>query len=357
VSRGATAGSLVPREAAASRAAPRIPSLDSLRGIAILMVLGGHLVPPPIQQLPVGPLLVAVARGGVILFFLLSGYLIFRNIQRQPVPVFMLRRLAKIVPSYWLNLAFILALDWSFSGGEHFSAVTYLNNFLMISDVTHDAVSGVYWTLLIEVKFYLFIAMQYALLKTRGLPFVAGGLLALSLAAFAARGHGSLFLSCFPIFYVGAYAYRAEQDGWRGPATVALAAMALATAAAMAITLPDFPGWSAAYLLICTGLLVLFLRQRLGQRWLSFLGATSYNNYLYHTMIWSLVLGLFGMFAPGVGHIVQLTIGLALSTGTAVLLYWLLEQPLVRLGRRREAKILALTRIGLAPQLGDSTAP
>ena len=345
------------REAAAPRAAPRIPSLDSLRGIAILMVLGGHLVPPAIQQLSVGPLLVAVARGGVILFFLLSGYLIFRNIQRQPVPVFILHRLLKIVPSYWLNLALILALDWSFSDGQHFSATTYLTNFLMISDVTHDAVSGVYWTLLIEVKFYLFIAIQYALLKTRGLPFIAGGLLALSLAAFSARGHGSLFLSCFPIFYVGAYAYRAEQEGWRGPAMVALAAMATATAAVMAITLADFPGWSAAYLLFCTGLLVLFLRQGLGQRWLGFLGATSYNNYLYHTMIWSLVLGLFGMFAPGIGHIVQLTIAIALSTGTAVLLYWLLEQPLVRFGRRHEAKILALTRIGLAPQLGDSTAP
>src|ERR1700680_5027143 len=134
-------------------AAQRIPSLDSLRGIAILMVLGGHLVPPPIQQLSVGPALVAIARGGVILFFLLSGYLIFRNIQRQPIPVFMLRRLLKILPSYWLNLACILALDWGFPGGEHFAGITYLTNFLMISDIAHDAVSGVYWTLLIEVKF------------------------------------------------------------------------------------------------------------------------------------------------------------------------------------------------------------
>jgi peptidoglycan/LPS O-acetylase OafA/YrhL len=340
-----------------TRGERRIASLDSLRGIAILMVIGGHLVPPPIEQLPVGPALVAIARGGVILFFLLSGYLIFQNIQRQPIPVFMLRRLCKILPSYWLNLGCIFALDWGLSHGAHFSGTAYLANFLMISDVTHDAVSGVYWTLLIEIKFYLFIALQYALLKTRGLAAVVCGLLALSLTVFAARGQGSLFLSCFPMFYVGAYTYRAEQENWRGPALYALIAVTLATAAAMLVTLADFPVWSAAYLVLCTAALVLFLRQRLGRSWLGFLGATSYNNYLYHTLIWGLILETFGIFAPQFGGIFKDAVAVAASTAAAVLLYRLVEQPLVRFGRRHEPTILGLTRIRLAPEVRDPSVP
>ncbi len=53
----------------------------------------------------------------------------------------------------------------------------------MIPDITGDAqISGVYWTLLIEVKFYLFIALQYALLKERFLAGIAGGLVAAGIA-------------------------------------------------------------------------------------------------------------------------------------------------------------------------------
>lgn len=338
-------------------AGKRIPSLDSLRGIAILMVIGSHIMPPVIQASPVGVPLIAVGRGGVILFFLLSGYLIFRNIQRQPVPVFMLRRLFKILPSYWLNLACILALDWSTSGTEHFPSTTYLNNFLMIADVTHDAVSGFYWTLLIEIKFYVFIAVQYALLRSRGMPAIVFGLLALSLVAFATRGRGSLFLACFPAFYVGIYACRAEQENWARPAMYSLAAVTLAAAAVMLITLADFPLWSAAYLIIGAGTLVLFLRHQLGKRWLGFLGATSYNNYLYHGMVWGLVLALFAIFAPAVNGILKIIVALAASTGCAVLLYWLVEQPLVRFGRRHEGTILGLLRPPLSPIAREPTGP
>ncbi len=98
---------------AARPAERRVGALDSLRGIAILMVLASHLLPPALR-LPAAPrALEAVGRGGVILFFLLSGYLIFGNVRRQRASVFLRRRLFKILPSYWLSLACIAALDWT----------------------------------------------------------------------------------------------------------------------------------------------------------------------------------------------------------------------------------------------------
>ncbi|HEY1798259.1 MAG TPA: acyltransferase family protein [Stellaceae bacterium] len=71
----------------------RVEALDSLRGIAILMVLASHLLPPALRLPAVPPALEGIGRGGVILFFLLSGYLICGNVRRQPMPVFLRRRL------------------------------------------------------------------------------------------------------------------------------------------------------------------------------------------------------------------------------------------------------------------------
>lgn len=310
----------------------RIGALDSLRGIAILMVLASHLLPPALWLSVAPPVLEGIGRGGVILFFLLSGYLIFGNVQRQRTSIFLRRRLFKILPSYWLSLACIAALDWSVSGGPHYPWRVYLTNFMMIPDVTADPqVSGVYWTLLIEVKFYLFIAIQYAIFKDRFLAGIAGALVASSVALFAARGHGSQLLACFPAFYVGIYMSRAEDRGWRLPASAALAAVTLATAAGMIVTLPEEGVWSAVYLIGGALLFALFLRYRIGHRWLGFIGMTSYNNYLYHSLVGGLVFAAIGG-GPAAAIIV-----LAVSTGLAVVLYRTVEQPLVRLGRRREA--------------------
>lgn len=322
----------------------RIDALDSLRGIAILMVIASHLLPPALSLSAAPPALEAVGRGGVILFFLLSGYLIFGNVRRQRTSVFLRRRLFKILPSYWLSLACIAALDWGLAGTAHYPWRAYLTNFLMISDFTGDTpVSGVYWTLLIEVKFYLVIALQYAILKDRFLLGIAGALPALGIALFAVRGHGSLCLACFPAFYVGICIFRAEERGWQAPACLALAAVALATAAGMIVTLPDEGVWSAVYL--AGGMLVftLFLCYRLGRRWLGFLGMTSYNNYLYHSLVAGLV-----FTAIGTGPAAA-AIAVAAATCLAVALYRAVEQPLVRLGRRSEAMLPIAVGVPVSP--------
>jgi peptidoglycan/LPS O-acetylase OafA/YrhL len=311
------------------------------------MVLASHLLPPALRLPAASPTLEGIGRGGVILFFLLSGYLIFGNVRRQRISVFLRRRLFKILPSYWLSLALIVALDWSLSGTPHYPWRVYLTNFLMIPDITGDPqASGVYWTLLIEVKFYLFIAIQYAILKERFLFTIAGALVASCLALFALRGHGSQLLACFPAFYVGIAMSRAEERGWGAPACAALAAVTLAAAAGMFVTLPDERVWSAVYLAGGTLLFALFLRHRLGQRGLGFIGMTSYNNYLYHSLIGGLVFAAFGA-----GPLAAI-IALAVSTGLAVALYRTVEQPLVRLGRRWE-----VTPPGVVPTLQEPASP
>jgi peptidoglycan/LPS O-acetylase OafA/YrhL len=225
-------------------------------------------------------------------------------------------------------------LDWQVAGAVHYPWRAYLTNFLMIPDITGDLqVSGVYWTLLIEVKFYVFIAVQYAILKDRFLGGIAGVLIAAGIALVALRGHGSQLLACFPAFYVGIYIFRAEESGWRAPSCAALAAVTLATAVGMIVVFPDEGVWSAAYLVGGAALFALFVRRGLGHSGLGFLGMTSYNNYLYHSLVGGLVFASIGS-GP-----MAAAVALIASTGLAVVLYRSFEQPLVRLGRRAEATI------------------
>ena len=88
----------------------RILSLDSIRGIAILMVVVAHFLPLRIDLGQSGYHVVSLGRGGVLLFFLLSGYLIFRNVEWQPLPTFLSRRLFKIFPAYCVNVALLYLL-------------------------------------------------------------------------------------------------------------------------------------------------------------------------------------------------------------------------------------------------------
>ena len=88
------------------RGMPRLPVLDGWRGISILLVMAAHL-------LPLGPkrfeLNEAVAKMGMALFFMLSGFLITSTLFFDPsVRNFAIRRSFRILPGAWLYLAVVL---------------------------------------------------------------------------------------------------------------------------------------------------------------------------------------------------------------------------------------------------------
>lgn len=95
-----------------------LPSLDGLRGLAILLVLPHNLVPATDVQDWFGKLVLsALDRGwiGVQLFFVLSGFLItgiLLDTRRYPngLSVFFARRVLRIFPLYYLTLLVMLVL-------------------------------------------------------------------------------------------------------------------------------------------------------------------------------------------------------------------------------------------------------
>lgn len=173
----------------------RIPQIDGIRGIAILLVLIWHYVVSKVDPSS-GPLADFVVRfltltwSGVDLFFVLSGFLIggilldHRDASNY-FKAFYVRRICRIFPLYfaWLLLFFLLlwgvpalttapALRSLF---DHplplWSYATFTQNFAMaIAGTMGPEWLGATWSLAIEEQFYLLLPLMVRLIAPRWLP-------------------------------------------------------------------------------------------------------------------------------------------------------------------------------------------
>jgi peptidoglycan/LPS O-acetylase OafA/YrhL len=298
----------------------RIAAFDSLRGIAILFVVACHYLayaPFDVAGMRAGLWLRDFGQGGVLLFFLLSGYLMWARGRDASPGSFLRRRLGKIVPAYWVNIGFVVAAATVSSVYPAFAPKDVLGNLLFLEgSLGVRPLSGVYWTLVLEVKFYLLFALVM-FTPLRPLFWIV------PLAAFAANaaltlaiGRGATFLVFLPAFFVGA-AIAADKGNRRGRALIA--AM-LAVAAASLALFGQERGWQAAvFLIFDAALFLLLLRRGWSARWLSFVGSISYSLYLYHMTFGQPILeATAGQFGPVAWAALAATV-----TVSAFLLSWL----------------------------------
>lgn len=333
--------------AAVAQRSERIATLDFLRGIAISMVICGHFLPQRLVFGEIGASLATLGRGGVIVFFLLSGYLIFKSLQSCNIGVFLCRRFFKIFPAYWLNLLVLFIVGRLGFGLAIHSNATYLANFTMVSDLFRlPNVSNVYWTLLIEVKFYVFIALYFHFLKNR---FVSAAPVLFTLAnaaMFVLRGQASQLLTYFPVFFVGIQVFLAEKSGWTGLSLLRLALTALLAGLNVALFDGIYPLWSMVYILGGAVAMAGLLQSGFSTALLAFFGKVSYSNYLYHTLVGYSLLDWIGRQQTVVGNLMAVVGVVALSTWVAYLSYILVEMPSVRFCKTHEPRFLGqLSRV------------
>ncbi len=316
----------------------RNPSLDTLRGLAILLVLIGHygkFAPYDVAGQRFGDWVTDFGHGGVLLFFVLSGFLIWSRAQTVVGPVFLLRRFAKIVPAYWVNVAFVALAGLCVSFFPAFGLRDTLGNLLFLEgSFGIIPLSGIYWTLVIEVKFYLLFALVFFTPLRPLLWLVPLAAFAANTAAFMALGRASTFLIYLPAFFVGAALAAQGRDPWaKGmlPVCVALTALGLALFA-------PFRGWQAAvFFALDAALFWVVYRGGFEVRWLALLGVISYSVYLYHTTLGYPLLAEYG---PGLGAAwPALLVGVVLLVGAVSWLSWrFVEQRGVALARGFETR-------------------
>jgi peptidoglycan/LPS O-acetylase OafA/YrhL len=133
----------------------RIPSLDGLRAISILLVVMGHWTELRYHSDVAG----AFANLGVRIFFVISGYLITTLLLSEHnqtgsirLREFYVRRAYRILPAAMAFMLPVFVIFWNELRWYHIvAAMLYLANF----DFTHPWFLGHLWSLSVEEQFYL----------------------------------------------------------------------------------------------------------------------------------------------------------------------------------------------------------
>jgi peptidoglycan/LPS O-acetylase OafA/YrhL len=362
---------------------PRFPLLDSMRAIAALAIVLTHTAAAS-EFNNTNPLGVYTARlnMGVTLFFLLSGFLLYRPFVaarfqgRPPVRIrdYTRRRVLRIVPAYWVALT-ALAL-WpglpGFWDGPWWRSYTFTQNYW-----DKSTLQGLFpaWTLCVEVSFYVVLPFLAVLIgrlagtRWRVELALLGVLAAASVAVrVALQVAGGFFviqntLVTYLDWFVYGMALAVVSVVWAGRERSSLVLRVVerrpwvpwALAAAVfwfVATQLGLPRGFFVYtnlnyvaehlgLALIAALLLLpaiffdraggWPRRLLAVRTLAWLGLVSYGIFLYHGpfVVWLREQGADG-WIPGSGLVSMTVVALAFAIACAALSYYLVERPLLR---------------------------
>ncbi len=348
----------------------RFTLIDAWRGIAALWVsfyhfYGGvsdgyrrHLFVQPLHYL------LAHGNAGVDIFFAISGYVIAYSIGQNRVTPryfgrFMLRRSIRLEPPYWATIALAIAV-LSISNHlrpDHLQALpdwqTILAHLFYLQGFFHlPSIVGVFWTLCIEVQFYLFFLVLVAISQRLGgrrisrlavlVPFTIASL---GIQAGFWSGAGPWMFKFWYLFQLGVMGYWAVSKQLRDSDFIAYALLVAAVLSWHPFFL-GIVGWLAG-----TGFYVAgrfgFL-ESLDYAPLQFMGRRSYSFYLIHFVIGMPFVTFFAEKIFGenltLGEaIASMTVALAVSIVGASIFYRWIERPSIDLGRRLKRKQPAQT--------------
>lgn len=144
----------------------RFGHIDALRGIAVLLVIWLHISEVYIRLSPAvkekGILLYDLAwtintgRIGVVIFFAISGFVLLRSIKGDKLngtKTFLIRRFFRLYPAFWLSVLlgiFVMQLV-----GQDMSFEKIIANITMLPLMfNQEMILGLYWTLEVEWIFY-----------------------------------------------------------------------------------------------------------------------------------------------------------------------------------------------------------
>ncbi|MGP3935281.1 acyltransferase family protein [Nonomuraea sp. KM88] len=158
----------------------RLAWLDALRGIGAMAVVAEHMLPWFIPQ--IRPYFFNVGVYGILVFFLVSGYIIPVSLERHgDVRTFWFSRFFRLYPLYLSVIVVVLALAWWVPVREAVprDASAVAAHATMLLDVVGvGGIADTMWTLSYEMVFYLLVTALF-LLRGHG----HSGLLAMVFAA------------------------------------------------------------------------------------------------------------------------------------------------------------------------------
>ena len=349
----------------------RSSRIESLRALAALGVLGGHVF--------------GFARGfrvdetmdtffhraifgggfGVFVFFALTGYLIYWPFARRDfaggdnpdVGRYALNRALRILPLYWVSMAVVLLLqEGGGDPGQWWRFLLFAENYFQDTIATTNSVV---WSVVVELDFYLLLPfLAYAIARVaRGshlrasafLGVLAGASLLVWYLKVYRGGDPALWRYNLPatfFYFCGGMgvallrtAWRDHRPAWLRGALGSSDIWILATLPLWALVI-----WRYQYLplialpsaiLVAACVLPLrggFLTRALEWRWLAAIGVASYSLYIWHVPLLRATVKTSWIPSDSLAGLAL--IGVPLAIAVAFASYSLVEAPFLRLRRR-----------------------
>jgi peptidoglycan/LPS O-acetylase OafA/YrhL len=366
----------------------KIPQLDALRGIAILLVIAHNTT---LHYGTISYLHPLFDRGwmGVDLFFVLSGFLIsgiLLDSKESPgyFKNFYARRILRIWPLYYCLLAFMFVLLPYVSASQGVAIFAksspwwaypfFLQNFLLPLSTDAAGPLGVTWSLAIEEQFYLVWPIIVRFLPRRQVVILAMVEIAASplLRYFLVAHHIHIYANFFcrlDGLMLGAFLaalVRSKDFVRERYIGLALATLAVATPLAVIMDLRHAEWIVFTFTSLAAGAIVylaMFWQQKwlqwlLANRFLLFTGTISYGLFLLHKIAFA---GVDGLHVNSAQHpLVTLGVILIGSYMLSITSWNLLEQPFLRLKRffvlrRTNGAVVSRGDIGAAAQVGQAS--
>ncbi len=266
-----------------STSKPKIGIVGALRGFAALAVCWFHFTFGQSHWLKWSG---QYGWLGVECFFVISGFIIPFSLYQYRYSIrdyfrFLGKRLARLHPPYLASIvvviAFYLATISIFPHANiprlDLSMRQFVYHFFYLNDfVGKDWLNVAYWTLSIELQWYLLLGFTFPLVASRHwLVQIAGAMLMLIGYRLVPSVH--VIFHSVPIFLIGIFVFQYKMglsSAWR---------MLLSIAAMFALMKTPI-GMPVAIVATVTGLLIAFAT--LENRWCNWLGEISYSLYLLH---------------------------------------------------------------------------
>lgn len=312
----------------------KLPGIDLIRALAVVTVLYSHISYYLIDDLHTGWWLidwvytVFIKIGGlnqhlsflgVAFFMVLTGFLLTGSATRQKPMLFMVNRMARLLPSLWLTLIAAIVLvklgiNGLFSGGEDLTTNQALLSFVFGGFfLEHQVVLlGVTWTLLVQLIFYVYCVSARRLLQTKPIMLpVIGGLVACA----ALVGYNMFFTpppdvpillkaaATMPAIFIGQIIYLAWNGlaSWRwvvAAGLVQIEVIRIATDWGAYGAGVNHYMWTMAVVTAVVLLLATYDGPLAHARAVKWMASRSYTIYLLHTLIlyraYDLTVGIFG---------------------------------------------------------------
>lgn len=161
----------------------RIGFCDELRGFAAIIVMLSHFtigfnalhgfLYNPLTSDDIFPswflrLLPIDGAFGVAIFFLISGFIIPFSLQKRSAFKFLQARIIRIYPVYVVSALITTLLGLVLFDFDFQKIIIFIKSITLFRDwLGGPAVDGVLWTLEVEIKFYLYIALMLPILRSK----------------------------------------------------------------------------------------------------------------------------------------------------------------------------------------------